>query len=254
VTHARLPADGVFACHHLETEDPGSAASFYQRLFGWTTREIRAAGSLGETTFRSDEVDVATAGGSAIPGAVWLPCFSAADPDSAAADAERLGALRRQPAAGVVEPAAVLADPVGALFAITGRATGCAHGIEAGAVGRICWTELVTGAPGPAAAFYREFCGWTCVERRGRHGGRYGVFWQGGREVAGMLHVPAGTRASCWVPYVQVASAEDTAALAQDLGGSLETSPRSVPGRGRYAVLRDPGGALFGVFASTEAA
>jgi uncharacterized protein len=128
------------------------------------------------------------------------------------------------------------------------------HEAEAVVVGRICWTELVTSAPGPAAAFYEKFAGWTCVERRGRHGGRYGVFWRGGREVAGMLHVPAGTRASCWVPYVQVASAEDTAALAQDLGGTLETPPRNVPGRGRYAVLRDPCGAPFGVFASTEAA
>jgi len=248
------PAAGAFACHHLETEAPGPAVSFYLKLFGWTTREIRVAGSLGETTFRSGDIDVATAGGAAQAGAAWLPCFAAPSPDIVVAAALRLGgeaaALGSDPGA----LACVVIDPTGARFAVTGPHAARAHGIDATAPGRICWTELMTDQPDRAAAFYEGIAGWTSVERHRGEEGRYWTFRSGGRDVAGMVQPPEAAGISCWVPYVQVVSAEETAALALDLGGTIDTPPGDIPGRGRYAVLRDPAGARVGVFALTDAA
>jgi uncharacterized protein len=244
----------VFVWHHLATVDPIAAASFYQKLFGWTAREIRVAGALGETTFRSGEVDVATAGEAPGDGSFWLPCFAAADVAAASARAERLGAVLDGPAADVAAPVLVAVDRTGARFGITGHPFVGAHGTDTTAPGRVCWTELMTDEPDAAAAFYEAFAGWTCAERHRGQEGRYWVFRQGGREVAGMVQDAEATGPSCWVPYVQVVSAEDTAALAQDLGGTLATPPGDIPGRGRYAVLRDVGGALVGVFALTDAA
>jgi uncharacterized protein len=254
VPHNRLPATGAFVCHHLETGDPGPAIAFYLKLFGWTTREIRMAGSLGETTFRSGDADVATAGEGAGPGAFWLPCFAIGDLDGAVANAERLGGGLYQRTTDPAGQAVVLTDSTGARFGAIGIQSGCIHGTDAAAPGRFCWTELITDNPDGAAAFYQAFAGWTCVERHRGQEGRYWVFRHGGREVAGMAQPPEPRGQSCWVPYVLVVSAEDTAALAEELGGTIQTPPGDIPGRGRYAVLRDPGGALVGVFALTDAA
>jgi uncharacterized protein len=254
VPHNRLPANGVFVWHHLATADPGAAAAFYLKLFGWATREIRVAGTPGETTFRSGEIDVATAGEAPVGGSFWLPCLAAADFDSAASRAGRLGATLDRPSADATARVAVVIDPVGARFGITGNLFGGVHATDATAPGRVCWTELMTDDPERAAAFYEAFTGWARVERHRGQEGRYWVFRHAGRDVAGMVQEPEAKGPSCWVPYVQVVSAEDTAALAQDLGGTVVTPPGDIPGRGRYAVLRDPCGALVGVFALTDAA
>ncbi len=250
----RLHATGAFICHHLATADPGASAAFYLKLFGWTTREIRAAGSLGVKTFRSGAVDVATAGAVSGPDACWVPCFAAPDLARAIANAERLGAALDAAAAESAPGAAIFIDPVGARFGITGNQPAGAHTVEATAPGRVCWTELMTDDPDGAAAFYEALAGWTRVERHRGQEGRYWVFRHGGRDVAGMVQEPEPRGPSRWVPYVQVVSAEDTAALAQVLGGSIITPPGDVPGRGRYAVLSDPAGAPVAVFTLTDAA
>ena len=52
---------------------------------------------------------------------------------------------------------------------------------------------------------------------------------------------------SFWLHYVQTVDVDATAAKAQELGGTLVHGPVSVPGMVQFAVLADPGGALFGV-------
>ncbi len=253
--HSRPSAIGSFACHHLATADPDAAVRFYGALFGWTRRELRPAGAPGTTTFRSGDVEVATAGETdGMPdGSRWLPCLAVADVEAASAGVLKLGS-RIECQAGPVGQAIVIADPLGALFCISGPGPGWAQTGDATAPGRFCWTELATDDPDSAAAFYQAIAGWTVAERHVGRAGRYWVFRAGTRDVAGMVQDPGAPSPCCWVPYVQVVSAEETAALAVDLGGTLVTPPGDVPGRGRYAVLKDPGGALVGVFALTDAA
>jgi uncharacterized protein len=252
VPQHRPPVAGAFVGHHLVTGGDGRVVPFYLKLFGWSTREIRVAGSVGDTTFRSGDVDVATAGGDADSSVAWVPCLSSADPQSLVASATRLGG--RPGAAAAAPPSTVMVDPTGARFAIVGPGPVVQHSPDATAPGRICWTELATDEPDRAAEFYAALAGWTLSERHRGPEGRNWVFRLGGRDVAGMVQPPEPHGKSCWVPYVQVISAEDTAALAADLGGAIHTPPGDIPGRGRYAVLSDPGGALVGVFALTDAA
>jgi predicted enzyme related to lactoylglutathione lyase len=50
-----------------------------------------------------------------------------------------------------------------------------------------------------------------------------------------------------WLPYVQVASADETAAKAKRLGFELAVPPSDIPNVGRFSVLVDPQGASIGI-------
>jgi predicted enzyme related to lactoylglutathione lyase len=47
--------------------------------------------------------------------------------------------------------------------------------------------------------------------------------------------------------YFAVADCDATAASVERLGGSVTVPPTDVPGIGRFAMLRDPQGAVFAV-------
>jgi predicted enzyme related to lactoylglutathione lyase len=49
-----------------------------------------------------------------------------------------------------------------------------------------------------------------------------------------------------WLAYFAVADTDATAARAQELGGDVNVPPMDIPA-GRFAVLGDPHGAVFGV-------
>ena len=88
--------------------------------------------------------------------------------------------------------------------------------------------------------------------------GTYWLFRRGDRDIAGMVLARSDSDGSPskarWVPYIQVVSVEDTASLVHDIGGTVVLPPGDVPGRGRIAVVRDPTGAEFAIFALTVAA
>ncbi len=50
-----------------------------------------------------------------------------------------------------------------------------------------------------------------------------------------------------WMPYVQVASADQSTERAKRLGADIKVPPNSVPGVGRLAVFTDPLGASIGI-------
>src|SRR4051794_6130273 len=62
---------------------------------------------------------------------------------------------------------------------------------------------------------------------------------------------PAGTAdtPAAWTTYVQVASVEDTVAKAREAGGAIVAPPFDSLDGGRIAILADPAGATFGVWA-----
>jgi uncharacterized protein len=187
---------------------------------------------------------------------LWLPCLEVESIDAALESLARAGGSLAADPAAADDRYPTVVDSTGASFCLTvqpGVATGEVH---AGAAipGRFCWNELSTADPDRAAAFYHAVAGWTHAEWDLVEEGRYWLFRRGGRDVAGMMEVPDGRGPSYWVPYVQVESAEATAALAVDLGATVVVEPRDVPGGGRYAAVRDPAGALIAVFALTVAA
>ncbi|PYF11172.1 hypothetical protein C8J30_103268 [Rhodobacter viridis] len=111
-----------------------------------------------------------------------------------------------------------------------------------------CWFELSVPDLDAAQGFYGPVMGWewgsagmpTLDYRLGRAGADM---------VAGafpLSECPEGTPPN-WMIYLAVDDCDATAARARDLGGRICKEPADIPGTGRFAVLADPQGAVFGV-------
>jgi uncharacterized protein len=119
--------------------------------------------------------------------------------------------------------------------------------------GTFCWVELSTTDPDAAKRFYGELLGWGSEDNETPGGG--GVYTMariGGDDVAGITAQPEQQRAAGvppnWFSYVSVASADDEAARAAELGGSVHAGPFDVGEAGRMAVIGDPTGGMFGAW------
>lgn len=79
-------------------------------------------------------------------------------------------------------------------------------------------------------------------------GGTYLVVKAGGKNVGGIMkmpaNVPAGTPPS-WSTYVTVADVDATARKIVEQGGKLLVPPRDIPNTGRFCTLQDPQGAIL---------
>jgi hypothetical protein len=108
------------------------------------------------------------------------------------------------------------------------------------------WVDVGTSDLDKAAAFYSDFFGWDCPEGPAEAGG-YRVCHIGGKPVAGIGPQMSPGR-PVWSCYVNVESADDTAAKVTANGGQVFVPPMDVMTAGRMAVFADPVGAAFGVW------
>jgi len=118
------------------------------------------------------------------------------------------------------------------------------------------WHELMTSDPDQAQQFYAEVVG-ISVAPMGDEPGAYRLAMFDGQPVGGFVGPrpdgspwPSGGPEPHWIASFGVPDAEEAARKTQELGGEVLLAPVDVPGMGRAAVLRDPQGAVFGVFAS----
>ncbi len=117
-------------------------------------------------------------------------------------------------------------------------------------IGRIVWFDLFTTDPQAAPSFYGPVVGWTAgaaTEGSYRH-------WQAPDSmVGGFERLPEAAAAmgapSHWVGYTHVANVDETVAKATALGAHVYFPPTDVGTTGRIAVLADPQGAQFAVYA-----
>jgi len=114
------------------------------------------------------------------------------------------------------------------------------------------WYELMTTDPAAATAFYRDVVGWSAADA-GMPGMAYTLLSAGGAEVAGLMALPDEARAAgsppCWTGYIGVPDVDAAATRVQAAGGALHHPPEDIPGVGRFAVVADPQGAVFCLFA-----
>jgi len=109
--------------------------------------------------------------------------------------------------------------------------------------GSFCTTVLRTRDPQRAAAFYNALGGWTVEPVAGTR--QHFLMLFEGQAVAGLQDVFEGQDE--WVPHASVTDLERFVAEAVALGGTLvDTSDAT--GFARLATLRDPEGALFGLW------
>ncbi|HEU4702504.1 MAG TPA: VOC family protein [Conexibacter sp.] len=120
------------------------------------------------------------------------------------------------------------------------------------APGTFSWVDLTTTDQDGARAFYRELFGWGSDDMPAGEGVVYSMMTKDGHHVAAISPQPQAQRDAgvppAWNSYVTVASADQTAAKAAELGGSVHAQPFDVFDAGRMAVIQDPQGAWFMVW------
>ena len=116
------------------------------------------------------------------------------------------------------------------------------------APGAFCWIELAT-TDGPAAKqFYSELFGWEGNDTPISDGMVYTTLKLNGKDVGALYQkgekeikqVPTH-----WASYISLTNADEIAAKAKSLGGTVVKEPFDVMDVGRMAVIIDPTGAAF---------
>ncbi len=122
---------------------------------------------------------------------------------------------------------------------------------NAPAVGSIGWIDLtVADAPG-VRDFYAAVAGWKASEVAM---GEYSDFTMhepgSGKAVTGVCHA-RGENADLpaqWIVYIIVADLDASLAECRARGGAVVSGPKKMGPVARYAVIRDPAGAVAALF------
>jgi predicted enzyme related to lactoylglutathione lyase len=118
--------------------------------------------------------------------------------------------------------------------------------------GQFVWYELTTPDVDAAKKFYPAITGWGTQP----FDNDYTVWTNAGTPFGGIFRLDDRMRQQGvppnWMPYVETRNVDDTAKLAASLGGTILVPPTDIPGTGRFAVLKDPQGAAFGIYKSAR--
>ena len=115
--------------------------------------------------------------------------------------------------------------------------------------GNFCWNELMTRDAKRARKFYEETIGWSFAPMPMADGRTYWCAMLDERPVAGIFPLDApefdGVPES-WMSYLAVDDVDARVKAAVKAGAKLMKPIFDVPGVGRIAILREPGGAGVG--------
>jgi uncharacterized protein len=118
--------------------------------------------------------------------------------------------------------------------------------------GSFSWIELSTTDQNAAKTFYGSLFGWAVNDSPMGPDDFYSIFKLQGRDVGAACTMRPEQRAHGvpphWMIYITVASADDAAARASQLGGKILAPAFDVMDIGRMAVIQDPTGATFSVW------
>jgi uncharacterized protein len=119
--------------------------------------------------------------------------------------------------------------------------------------GQFVWYELTTPDVDAARKFYPPITGWGTQQ----FDKDYTMWTTGGAPFAGIFKLgPEQSQQGIppnWMPYIEAGNVDDTARKVTSLGGAVVVPPTDIPGTGRFAVVRDPQGATFGLYKSNSA-
>jgi len=251
-TAAVLPV-GRFVWHDLMTTDIAKAQQYYADLLGWTYKDF----DMGE----GGKYPMIHAGGTEWGGFIpadpgrspqWVSYVTVPDVDAAVAAAQAKGGQVMVPAMDIptVGRFAYIVGPNGGTvspFTPEPR-QGETPPDPAPAPGTFVWHELLARDQEADGKFFAEIFGWRIEEAPMGEMGNYYLFKRldTGKDAGGMLQMPGDAPGpSSWVPYVQVESADATAARTRELGGKVWVEPRDIPGVGRFTMTSDPMGAMI---------
>lgn len=251
-TAAILP--GMFCWADLGTTLPQEATGFYHDLFHWTTNDIPTERGTYSMLLRDGQpvaglfAQHAALKAIGVP-AHWMAYVLTDDADAMAARARELGGVILLEPFDVLELGrmAVIEDPTGAHVALWQVKADPGQQQPPEGPGRVCWNELLTPDARAAGDFYAALFGWAASPKQ--YGTMpYTVFKLQQRDAAGMTQMPENpTHGPMWLVYFSVGDCDGVAARTEKAGGRILLPPTTLPEVGRFAVLADPQGAMFGI-------
>jgi uncharacterized protein len=234
----------------LASKDLEASNAFYGALFGWDADD--QGEEMGHYTLMRK-------GGKSVAGnmrvvnegqpSAWITYVSVDNADATVDLARKAGGVVHVEPMDIVDIGrmAVFADPEGAAIGVWQPKTfkGAELANEAGA---FAWNELNTRDVAAAKAFYAEVFGWKPNDLD-MDGMSYTEWKLGDKAVAGMMTMPEMVPAEVpahWLVYFGVDDTDASVVTATGRGASVLVPPTDIP-PGRFAVLADPGDAVFAV-------
>lgn len=251
-------APGSFCWVEVATIDSARTRTFYRELFGWTFEDrptgdggVYSIGRLrGKDILGLYELTAAMREQGVPPH--WMAYIAVDDTDATCRAVTDLGGKVVQAPFDVAEVGrlAVVADPTGAHFSLWGAQSHPGSGIQ-GEPGTPCWFELATKGLDRAEEFYTRLFGWK-LKKSDAGGMAYHEFTNPGctYPMGGMMELRPehGPVPPHWTIYFMVNDVDQDAGRLARLGGTVLVPPMDIPKVGRFAVLRDPAGAVFSIF------
>ena len=236
----------------IASKDAEGSRSFYSQLFGWDAPVNPDPQYGGYAVATLDGKDVAGIGPAMDPNAptAWSIYIGADDVNDLA---QRVGAAGGTVVAppfpvGDQGSMAVFQDPSGAF--ISGWQGTRMGGFQSAGEGAFAWAELNTRGIDLATSFYETVFGWTHdTMPSGGDMPEYTTFYASGDRVAGAMPMDAQMPdevPSYWMPYFAASDVDAAFARARSLGAHEMVAPTDFP-QGRFAIVSDPQGAMFGL-------
>jgi hypothetical protein len=243
---------GTFCWTDLTTPDRGAAKAFYSALFGWVAEDIPVGEDAYYSMQRIDGKLVAAISPQpqqqrdAGAPAAWNSYVAVESADAALARARELGANVHADAFDVFQSGrmGVVQDPQGSFFAVW-EARDRFGAQLVNQHGALCWNELYTSDLDASARFYGDLFGWGIEAMEGPRPYRT-ITTAAGTSNGGMTTMEGVP--PVWLVYFGTDDIEASVARLTELGGETRTGPMDI-GMGTIAVVTDPAGATFALFA-----
>ncbi|MFL5679463.1 MAG: VOC family protein [Chloroflexota bacterium] len=241
----------------LSSSDAAKSRDFYSKVFGWQVDVTDDPQYGGYALAKVDGKDVAGIGPKMSPDApdAWALYIATTDGDETARKVEAAGGKVVAPpfAVGDQGRMAIFQDPAGAYIAAW--ETVAMGGFQTQGSNTYGWAELNARGVDKVLPFYREVFGWTSKSSEmGEGQPPYNEFQLDGESIAGAWEMNANVPAdvpSYWMVYFSVDDVDASYRKALDSGGREMLPPQDFPG-GRFAIVNDPNGAMFGILRMTR--
>jgi predicted enzyme related to lactoylglutathione lyase len=116
--------------------------------------------------------------------------------------------------------------------------------------GKIGWIDITVDDAGGLRDFYAKVVGWKPEDVSMGEYSDFNMTMPGsGEPAAGICHARGGNAElpSCWLIYIVVDDAAESAGICADNGGKVLVQPKSMGG-GSFCVIEDPSGAVAALY------
>jgi hypothetical protein len=238
----------------LASSDAAASREFYAKLFGWKV-EVNPDPQYGG--YAMGEINGKTVAGigpkmSPQQPTAWSLYIGTENADATAKKAEQAGGKVVAPPFDVGNQGrmATFQDPIGAFISIW-QPNQMAGEFPQGQPGMFGWAELQGRGVEKAVPFYQKLFGWNPKKSEMSQEGQppYTEFQINGESIAGATDLGANAPAQMpnyWLVYFAVQDVDKAFKTATGLGAREMLPPMDFPG-GRFTILSDPQGAVFGL-------